>query len=166
MFDEVPRPKLNAVGMTSFDQIAKLSGQAYLQAIMEGALPAPSMGVTMNAWLHRIEEGEVEFRGQASEAHLNPLGMVHGGWAMSMLDSALGCAVHSTCAVGEGMVSMDTSVKFIRPLTPKTGQVRCIATVVTRGRTIANSEGRIEDKNGKLIALGTSSCFISKLPGA
>ncbi len=164
MFDAVPRPDYNA-GRVDLSQIAGLSGRAYLQELMDGNLPAPSMGLTMNAWLHRLDEGEAEFRGEPGAGHLNPLGLVHGGWAMSLLDSALGCAVHTTCAPGEGFVSMDTSVKFIRPLLPDMGQLRCIATVQSRGRTIANVSGQIEDQKGKLLALGTSTCFIQKLPG-
>ena len=120
---------------------------------------------TMNFWIHQADEGMAEFRGEPTTAHMNPLGTVHGGWAMALLDSVLGCAVHTTCAPGEGFVSMDTCVKFVRPMMPGTGQVRAIATVQTRGKRVANVEGRVESRDGKVIALGTSTCFIQPIGG-
>jgi uncharacterized protein (TIGR00369 family) len=96
---------------------------------------------------------------------LNPAGIVHGGWAMTLLDSALGCAVHTTLEKGEVFVSLDTSVRFIRAITPDTGQVRCIGRIQSRGRRIATAEGRIEDQKGRVLATGTTSCFIQKAGG-
>lgn len=164
MFDSVPRPEFT-VGPTDFSKLAGKTGRETMQAIIDGEMPAPSMARTMNTWLHEVGVGYVEFRGEPGERHMNPLGTVHGGWAMSLLDSALGCAVHTTCAPGEGFVSMDTSVKFVRPIVPSIGQVRAIATVQTRGKRIANVEGRVESRDGKIVALGTSTCFIQPIPG-
>ncbi|MBV7377823.1 PaaI family thioesterase [Maritimibacter dapengensis] len=164
MFDTVPRPEF-FVGPADFAILSGRTGREAMQGILDGEIPAPSMARTMNAWLHEVGDGQVEFRGEPGEEHMNPLGTVHGGWAMSLLDSVLGCAVHTTCAAGEGFVSMDTSVKFVRPILPSMGQVRAIATVQTRGRRIANAEGRIESRDGKVVALGTSTCFIQPIPG-
>lgn len=165
MFDTVPIPLFD-IGPMDFSMISNRSGLEIMQGMMDGQLPAPTMAQTMTTWIHEVREGYTEFRGEPGTQHMNPLGLVHGGWAMSMLDSALGCAVHTTCAPGEGFVSMDTQVKFIRPILPTTGQVRAIAQVQTRGRKVANVEGRIEDREGKILALGTSTCFIQPHPGA
>jgi uncharacterized protein (TIGR00369 family) len=164
MFDEVPRPEINA-GPADLGALVSMSGLDIMRATMVGDIPAPTIAETMNFWIHRADEGEAEFRGEPTTAHMNPLNIVHGGWAMALLDSVLGCAVHTTCAPGEGFVSMDTSVKFVRPMMPGTGQVRAIATVQTRGRRVANVEGRVESRDGKVIALGTSTCFIQKIGG-
>ncbi|MAM62027.1 PaaI family thioesterase [Maritimibacter sp. UBA3975] len=164
MFDEVPRPEINA-GPADIGKLIAMSGLDIMRATMSGDLPAPTIAETMNFWIHRADEGEAEFRGEPTPAHMNPLGTVHGGWAMALLDSVLGCAVHTTCAPGEGFVSMDTSVKFVRPLMPGGGQVRAVATVQTRGRRVANVEGRVETRDGKVIALGTSTCFIQQIGG-
>ncbi|MEC7764143.1 MAG: PaaI family thioesterase [Pseudomonadota bacterium] len=164
MFDEVPRPEINA-GPADMGKLIGMSGLDIMRATMAGEIAAPTIAETMNFWIHQADEGMAEFRGEPTTAHMNPLGTVHGGWAMALLDSVLGCAVHTTCAPGEGFVSMDTCVKFVRPMMPGTGQVRAIATVQTRGKRVANVEGRVESRDGKVIALGTSTCFIQPIGG-
>ncbi|MGI3169486.1 PaaI family thioesterase [Pseudooceanicola sp. C21-150M6] len=164
MFDRAPIPEY-VTGTADPSQVIGLTGLEQMQAILDGTLPAPSMARTMTQWITRIAEGEVEFRGEPSAGVLNPLGIVHGGWAMTLLDSALGCAVHTTLAKGEMFVSLDTDVKFIRAIRADTGQVRCIGRVQTRGRRIATAEGVVEDMNGKILATGTSSCFIQPMGG-
>lgn len=164
MFDEAPRPEFR-VGPADFARLATMTGLEAMQAVIDGDLAAPSMAQTLNFWVHEVREGFAEFRGSPGQEHMNPMGLVHGGWAMTVLDSALGCAAYTTCAPGEGFVSMDTSVKFVRPLAPDMGQLRATATLQTRGRRIANIEGRIESRDGKVLALGTSSCFIQTLGG-
>jgi uncharacterized protein (TIGR00369 family) len=94
------------------------------------------------------------------ERHLNPLGGVHGGWAATLLDSALGCAVHSTLQKGEAYTTAEFKVNLMRPITPNTGEVVCEGRVVHRGRTLAVSEATLKDGNGKLLALGTETCSI------
>ncbi|WP_298495354.1 PaaI family thioesterase [uncultured Maritimibacter sp.] len=164
MFDELPRPEIN-VGPPDFATLAGMDGLTIMRGVIAGELPAPSIAETMNFWVCAAEVGHVEFRGEPDVRHMNPLGTVHGGWAMALLDSVLGCAVHTTCAPGEGFVSMDTAVKFVRPLMPGMGQLRAVATVQTRGRRVANVEGRVESQDGKVLALGTSTCFIQPLGG-
>ncbi|MGR3372504.1 PaaI family thioesterase [Pseudooceanicola nanhaiensis] len=97
---------------------------------------------------------------------LNPMGLVHGGWVMTLLDSALGCAVHTTLAPGETYVSLDTDVKFVKPITPATGEVTVTARIQTRGRQVGTSEGRAVDAQGRILALGTSSCLVRQAPEA
>ncbi|MBV7407641.1 PaaI family thioesterase [Maritimibacter sp. DP1N21-5] len=164
MLDAVPRPDFR-IGAPDFARLAGMTGLDIMRGVVSGELPGPSIAETMNFWLVSADEGTVEFRGEPDGRHMNPLGLVHGGWAMTLLDSVLGCAVHTTCATGEGFVSMDTAVKFVRPLMPGMGQLRAVATVQTRGRRVANVEGRVEDLGGKVLALGTSTCFIQPLGG-
>jgi uncharacterized protein (TIGR00369 family) len=99
--------------------------------------------------------------GEPSEFHYNPIGVVHGGFAMTLLDSALACAVQTTLAQGEGYTSLETSVNFVRPITSETGRVRCEASILHRGGRIATAEGKlIAEKTGKLLAHGTTTCLI------
>ncbi|OWU86601.1 phenylacetic acid degradation protein [Oceanicola sp. 22II-s10i] len=148
------------IGQARPDQIAHLTGLEQLNAMLAGALPAPSMAETLNFVISRVAEGEAEFRGTPTGAFLNPMGIVHGGWIMTLLDSALGCAVHTTIAPGESYVSLDTDVKFVKAITPASGEIIVTAKVQTRGRQIATSEGRAVDSSGRVLALGTSSCLI------
>ena len=161
MFDAEPIPEYT-VGTADPRSIMTLTGREQMVAIMENRAPAPSMARAMTQWISRVGEGEVEFRGEPSADVLNPGGIVHGGWAMALLDSALGCAVHTTLEKGEFFVSLDTSVRFVRAITPETGQVRCVGRVQSRGRRIATAEGVIEDRSGRILATGTTSCFIQQ----
>lgn len=103
------------------------------------------------------------FVSEAAEFLYNPIGVVHGGFAMTLLDSALGCADHTTLVRGERYTSLETKANFVRPITPGTGRVRCEATVVYRGRTVATAEGRlVEERTGKLLAHGTTTCLIAE----
>ena len=164
MFDPAPIPEYH-VGIASIPEVLKRTGKELMQGIIDEETPAPSMARAMTHWIHHVGDGEVEFRGQPTADVLNPAGIVHGGWAMTLLDSALGCAVHTTLEKGEVFVSLDTSVRFIRAITPDTGQVRCIGRIQSRGRRIATAEGRIEDQKGRVMATGTTSCFIQKAGG-
>lgn len=147
------------------DQVLPLSGLEQLAALKKGALPAPTMARTMRHWISAVSPGRAEFRGEPSDAYLNPMGIVHGGWAMTLLDSALGCAVQTRLDVGETYVSLGTEVKFVRPITPKTGQVRAVAEVVTRGRRTATASAYVEDREGRILATGTTTCFIDRIAG-
>lgn len=158
-----PAPFLDiAFGVARPEDVANLSGLEQLQALLDGALPGPTMARTMRTWIYAVETGACEFRGDPGPDYLNPMGLVHGGWAMAMLDSALGCAVQTTLDKGETYVSVGTEVKFVRPILPATGQVRAIAGVDSRGSQIATASARITDRRGRLLATGTTTCFIRK----
>lgn len=163
MFEPAPIPEFN-VGAIPMSEAFEKTGEELMRSIMESGLPAPSIARHMTQWISHVAEGEVEFRGEPSADVLNPIGIVHGGWAMTLLDSALGCAVHTTMAKGESFVSLDTNVKFIRAITAETGQVRCIGRVQSRGRRIATADGVIEDAKGRILATATSACFIQQIP--
>ena len=151
---EDPAPTLaRAAGMT---------GLEYICAIFEGRLPAPPIAQTIGFAGAEASEGRTVFVSEPGEHLYNPIGVVHGGFALTLLDSALGCAVHTTLPKGVRYTSLETKVNFVRPITVETGPVRCEATVVYRGRTVATAEGRlVEAKTGKLLAHGTTTCLIT-----
>jgi uncharacterized protein (TIGR00369 family) len=140
---------------------AEMAGLDYVRAIQAGEIPPPPIAVVMNYSIAELEEGSAVFEGQPGEEHYNPIGVVHGGYAATILDSALGCAVHTTCPAGVGYTSQTLEVKYLRPITRDTGMVRCEAEVVYRGRKSATAEARlVAAGTGKLLATGTSTCLI------
>ncbi|WP_284178756.1 PaaI family thioesterase [Rhabdaerophilum sp. SD176] len=143
------------------DTFDRLSGLDTLRAMIAGDLPAPPMAGTLNFDLIEAEGGRVVFAGTPLEAHLNPAGTVHGGWAATILDSALACAVHATLAVGERYTSVEMKLNYLRPiLAGKTGRLTCEGKVIQRGRTLALSEARLVDSGGKLYAHASETCMI------
>jgi uncharacterized protein (TIGR00369 family) len=145
------------------DAGAGLSGLEYLKAVFETKLPPPPIAATLDFTGAEVEEGRAVFVGQPAEFHYNPIGVVHGGYAMTLLDSAMGCAVQSVLAAGEAYTSLETSVNFVRPITLETGRVRCEGKILHRGGRIATAEGRlIAEDTGKLLAHGTTTCLVMK----
>jgi uncharacterized protein (TIGR00369 family) len=138
----------------------KLSGLEYLQKMVAGELPAAPIGVLMNFSIAELSEGHAVFVAEPDEYHYNPLGTVHGGLAATLLDSALGCAVHSTLPAGAGYTTLEIKVNYIRPMTAETKRVRCEANVIHVGGRTATAEGRVVDEHGKLYAHGTTTCII------
>jgi uncharacterized protein (TIGR00369 family) len=140
---------------------ARMSGMDYMQAIVDGVLPPPPIAVTMRMRPIELGEGRVVFEGEPGEEHYNPIGVVHGGYAATLLDSALGCAVHTTLAGGLAYTSLGVEVKFVRPISRDSGALRCAANVVYRGRRPATAQANLTAlENGKLLAHGTSTCMI------
>ncbi len=149
--------------MTALTQGADLSGLEFIRAIFDHQLPSPPITATMGFTGGVAEEGKVTFIGEAAEHLYNPIGVVHGGFAMTLLDSAMGCAVHTTLAAGEAYTTLEVKVNFVRPITLETGPVRCEGTVIHRGGKIATAEGRlIAERTGKLLAHGTTTCMVLK----
>ena len=139
---------------------ATLSGMAYLEGIVAGKYPAAAIAKTLDMHLESIEEGKVIFSIVPQEFHYNPIGSVHGGVFCTILDSALGCAVHSTLPVGTGYTTLELKVNFIRPLTIHTGKVLAIGTLIHAGRSVATAEAKIVDEHGKLYAHATTTCML------
>jgi uncharacterized protein (TIGR00369 family) len=137
-----------------------LSGLEFLQKIVAGELPPPPIGSLMNFGIAEFSEGRAVFVVEPAEYHYNPIGVVHGGVAATLLDSAMGCAVHSTLPVGAGYTTLEIKVNYLRPMTAETGTVRCEAKVIHVGGRTATAEGRIVDANGKLYAHGTTTCMV------
>jgi uncharacterized protein (TIGR00369 family) len=140
---------------------AAMSGLDYMRAIVAGELPPPPIAVTMRLRPIELEEGRVVFEGEPGEEHYNPIGVVHGGYAATLLDSALGCAVHTTLPAGSGYTSLGLEAKFVRPISRDTGRVLCEAEVVYRGRRQATAEARLTAaESGKLLAHGQATLMI------
>ena len=137
-----------------------LSGLEYLCKIVAGELPRPPIGVLMNFDITELSEGRAVFTVEPAEYHYNPIGVVHGGLAATLLDSAMGCAVHSTLPAGAGYTTLEIKVNYIRPMTAETKRVRCEANVIHVGGRTATAKGQIEDESGKLYAHGTTTCII------
>jgi uncharacterized protein (TIGR00369 family) len=140
---------------------AKLDGLAYVRAIAAGELPPPPIAVLLNMSVAEIEAGRTVFEGEPGEEHYNPIGVVHGGYAATILDSALGSAVHTTLPAGVAYTTLGLEVKFVRPITRETRRVRAEAEVVHRGRRQATAQARLVDaESGKLLAHATATCLI------
>lgn len=140
----------------------RLSGLEFLRQVASGDIPAPPMGRLMNIRLAEVERGRVVFSGTPEEYHYNPLGIVHGGFAATLLDSALGCCVHSCLDAGDRYTTLDIKVTYLKAMSVDTGPVRAIATLVQLARTVALAEGRVVDANDTLYAHATSTCLIKR----
>src|SRR3546814_3635613 len=147
-------------GMASADQIAGLSGLEVLQAMIENRVPAPAMAKTLGFRLVEVGTGTAVFEGEPGPHLLNPLASVHGGWALTLIDSAAGCAVHTLLPAGIGYTTVETKVNFTRAIRPDGGTVRAEGRVVSQGRQIATAEARLLSPDGKILAHGTSTLMI------
>jgi uncharacterized protein (TIGR00369 family) len=138
-----------------------LDGFELLRAIRDGLVPGAPIAETLGfAGMDVPERGTAVFELDPDLRHYNPIGSVHGGVFATLLDSAAGCAVHSTLAVGEGYTSLDLNVKFLRAVTVDSGRLRAVGTVLQRGRRTALAEAKLYDGQGRLVAHATSSCMI------
>jgi uncharacterized protein (TIGR00369 family) len=142
----------------------KSSGLNYLRAVASGDVPPPPMALLMNIEIASVDTGRVVFAGTPGEEHYNPHGTVHGGWAATMFDTALGCAVHSVLDVGFGYTTLDLHVNFVRPITRETGRIRCEAHVLHSGKRIATAEAKLLDGQDKLYGHATTTCLIVQRP--
>ena len=138
----------------------RLSGLEFFQQMMAGVLPPPPMVALLGMRLVEVAEGRVVFAGEPLEAFYNGLGIAHGGFAATMLDSALGCAINTMMPAGRSMTTLELKINYTRPLRREVGEVRCEATVIHVGRRTGTSEGRIVDAQGKIYAHGTTTCIV------
>jgi len=139
---------------------AEMAGIDYMRAIVAGEVPPPPIAVLMRMHPIEVEEGSAVFAGEPGEEHYNPIGVVHGGYASTLLDSAMGCAVHTTLPAGSGYTTQTIEVKLVRPITRDSGTLRCEAEVLHRGRRQATVAARLLSADGRLLAHGTSTCMI------
>jgi len=147
-------------GVAKPAEVASLTGRQFLEAIMEGRLPAPPIARTMTFRLTEVGDGFAVFEGESGEHLLNPMGGVHGGWALTLIDSAGGCAAHSTLPAGVGYATIETKGNFSRPITRDTGVVRAEGRVVAKGRQIISTEIRVMARDGKMLGHGTSTVMV------
>lgn len=135
-------------------------GLTLLKGMIAGEYPPPPIAETLGFGLVEAEPGRAVFEGSPGFRHYNPIGVVHGGFAMTLLDSALGCAVHTTLKAGEGYTTLEVKVNLVRAITKDTGTVRATGRLIHRGRTTATAEADLRDAKGNLLAHGTTTCMI------
>ncbi len=137
-----------------------MAGMEFLRAIRDGKLPHPPICELLGYRLTEVEAGHAVFEITAGERHYNPIGVVHGGIAMTLLDSAMGCAVQTRMPAGGGYTTLEAKTNLVRAITAETGPLRAIGKVLHAGKRIATAEGRLEDRAGKLYAHATSTCIV------
>jgi uncharacterized protein (TIGR00369 family) len=147
-------------GTLTREQMMAMSGIDMLRAMIAGELPAPPIAQVLGFELVAVDKGRAVFEGAAGPHLLNPLGSVHGGYALTLIDSAAGCALHTELEAGIGYTTVETKANFVRPVPEDGRPVRCEGQVVSRGRTIATSEAYLRTGDGKLLAHGTSTLII------
>ena len=150
-------------GVARPEQVAGLSGLQVMQKMLAGELPYPHIADTLDFALVEVAAGRAVFQGAPQLKHYNPLGTVHGGWYATLLDSALGCAVHTTVPAGYGYTTAELGVNIVRAASAKTGPLRAIGQVIHSGRQLATAEARIVGPDGKLYAHATTTCLVFAL---
>ncbi|MEM6792921.1 MAG: PaaI family thioesterase, partial [Acidobacteriota bacterium] len=135
-------------------------GRELLQGIVDGELPQPPIASLFGYELTEVGDGRAVFECVPGEQHYNPMDVVHGGVAATLLDSAMGCAVHTGLPIAVGYTTLELKVNYLRPMTQRTGRVRAIGTVLHSGRSTALAEGRLEDGRGRLVAHATTTCIL------
>lgn len=147
-------------GLVPLEQARTLDGMTLFGEIAAGRLPAPPICRALGMTLAEIDFGRVVFAYTPVFDHYNPLGSVHGGIAATLLDSVMGCCIHTTLKAGTGYTTVEIKVNYVRAMTDRTGPVRAEGKVINVGSRIATSEGRLVDASGKLLAHGTTTCLI------
>jgi uncharacterized protein (TIGR00369 family) len=148
------------VGSATRADLEGRTGLELMQAMLAGLVPAPTISATMGFALVEVAHGKAVFQGAPSLAVYNPLGTVHGGWYATLLDSAVGCAVHTALPAGRAYTTAEVSVNIVRAASADTGPLRAIGTIVHVGRQLATAEGRIVDITGKIYAHATTTCLV------
>ncbi|RZJ20200.1 MAG: PaaI family thioesterase [Haliea sp.] len=153
-------------GLASPGMVAGKTGLQVMQAMLAGELPFPHIADTLDFSLVEVAPGKAVFQGTPQLKHYNPLGTVHGGWYATLLDSALGCAVHTMMPVGRAYTTAELGVNIVRAASHQTGPLRAIGTVIHCGRQLATAEARIVGPDGKLYAHATTTCLVFEVPAA
>ena len=150
-------------GVADPSHFAGKTGLEQMQAMLEGAMPYPPIAQTLDFALVEVAPGKAVFQGTPQLMHYNPLGSVHGGWYATLLDSALGCAIHTMMPVGRGYTTAELSVNIVRAASHSSGPLRAIGSVVHCGKQLATAEGRIVGPDGKLYAHATTTCLVFEI---
>ena len=162
---EAERRKLmTTAGVARPEQVAGLTGMQVFEKMFSGELPYPPIGETLDFLPVEVEHGRAVFQGQPMFRHYNPLGTVHGGWIASLLDSCVGCAVHSTLPAGKAYTTAELKINYVRAVTTKTPVLRAIGTTIHVGGRMATADGRLVGPDGKLYAHASTTCFIFDAP--
>ena len=152
-----------APGLATPEQVAGKTGLEQMQAMLEGRMPFPHIAQTLDFAMVEVSAGRAVFQGTPQLMHYNPLGSVHGGWYATLLDSALGCAVHTLMPVGQGYTTAELSVNIVRAASARTGPLRAVGQVIHCGRQLATAEARIVDPDGRVYAHGSTTCLVFAL---
>ena len=152
-------------GVARPDQVAGKTGLDIMRGILRGELPYAPIARTLDFTLVAVDDGMATFQGTPGDRHFNPMGTVHGGWFATLLDSALGCAVHTRMPPGRGYTTAELSVNIVKALTPKVPRVRAIGRVIHCGRQLATAEARLVGPDGTLYAHATTTCLVFELKG-
>ena len=158
--DTALRQRQVVYGVASREQVAGKSGLQIFQAMIAGELPAPPISQTLDFILVEAEHGRVVFQGRPGVAHYNPMGIVHGGWFATLLDSALGCAVASILPAGKAYTTAELKVNIVRPLSDKVPFVRAESHIIHGGNRMATADARLTGPDGRLYAHGSTTCLI------
>ena len=142
-------------GTVSPQRRSEMTGLAFVRGLADGTLPLNTLAGTLG---YKVSEAERALA--PNDGHLNPAGTVHGGIAATLLDSCMGLAVQSTLAAGVGQTTVEFKITLVRPITPQTGEIKAKGVVLNSGRRIGTAEGRTTDRDGKLLAHGTTTCLI------
>jgi len=147
-------------GVVDDDQRRTMSGLEFVQGLVNGTLPLNPMAQTLGYDIVEVSKGRVVAAAEPHAGHLNPSGTVHGGLAATLLDSCMGLAIQSMLDKGFGQVTLEFKISLVRPITPQTGLVRAEGMVITCGRRVGTAEGKLTDKEGRVLAHGTTTCLI------
>jgi uncharacterized protein (TIGR00369 family) len=150
-------------GVVGLETLKSESGLEFLRGIIDGRHPAPPIAETLGFHLTDVEAGRAAFVATPARKHYNPIGSVHGGFAATLLDSCMGCAVHSTLDAGQGYTTLEFKVSLTRGMTDQTGPVRAEGRIIASGRRTATAEGRLTDATGRLLAHATTTCLLFPL---
>jgi len=154
------RASTRTYGTVSPDRKKEMSGLEFVQGLADGTLPLNTMAETLAYDVVEAASGRVVIKAEPNGTHLNPAGTVHGGFAATLLDTCMGLAVHSMLEKGLTQTTLEFKISLVRPITPETGPIMAEGTVLSRGRRIGTAEGRITDRDGRLLAHGTTTCLI------
>jgi uncharacterized protein (TIGR00369 family) len=150
-------------GVPSFEQIEGKAGLDVMQDMLAGRLPYAAIAQTLDFVVMEVRPGVAVFQGTPLPRHLNPLGTVHGGWVATLLDSALGCAIHTMMPPGRGYTTAELGVNYVKGLTPKVQRVRAEGKVIHCGRQLATAEARLVGPDGTLYAHATTTCLVFEM---
>ena len=153
-------------GVARPEQLAGKTGLQLMQGMLDGELPYAEIAQTLDFMLIEVSPGRAVFQGTPLQRHFNPMGSVHGGWFATLLDSALGCAVHTLMPPGRGYTTAELGVNMVKAITTKVQRVRAIGTVIHAGRQLATAEARLVGPDGTLFAHATTTCLVFDLPTA
>ena len=147
-------------GVIDDNQRRAMSGLEFVQGLVDGTLPLNPMAQTLGYDIVEASKGRVVVAAEPHAGHRNPAGTVHGGLAATLLDSCMGLAIQSMLDKGFGQTTLEFKISLVRPMTPQTGLVRAEGTVITCGRRVGTAEGKLTDKDGRVLAHGTTTCLI------